>query len=172
MAYRQKNESFRKEIRRNQLDEIFQSKRLKLMSEHSDKMETEEPCLIKKEDLQTMDLRSIARLTQTRSGVEIMNEANYSQYIIKFLSSTYLNTDEQLYASYILCNLSVFSKMPPPIQHITLILQLLEEITNQKVAEYLLDTIANTISEFQVIKSDLVNNSALVERVIATFGRF
>lgn len=73
MAYKQKNESFRKEIRRNQLDEIFQSKRLKLMADYSDKMETEEPCLIKKEDLETMDLKSIAKLTQTRSGVEIMN---------------------------------------------------------------------------------------------------
>lgn len=51
MAYKLKNESFRKEIRRHQLDEIFQSKRLKLMSGYSEKMEAEEPCLVKKEDL-------------------------------------------------------------------------------------------------------------------------
>lgn len=51
MAYKLKNESFRKEIRRHQLDEIFQSKRLKLMSGYSEKMEAEEPCFVKKEDL-------------------------------------------------------------------------------------------------------------------------
>ena len=92
MAYKLKNEAYRKEIRRHQLDEIFQSKRLKLMSGYSEKMEAEEPCFVKKEDLPTMNLLSIAKLSQTKSGTEILNEANYSQHIIKYLSSEYLNT--------------------------------------------------------------------------------
>ena len=85
------------------------------MSGYSEKMETEEPCLVKKEDLETMNLKDITRLSQTKSGLEILNEANYPQYIIKFLSSSYLNTDQQLYASYILYNLSVQAKTAPPL---------------------------------------------------------
>lgn len=40
------------------------------------------------------------------------------------------------------------------------------------MAECLLDTIANTISEFQVIKEDLVTKFGLAERIIGIFGRF
>lgn len=41
MAYRQQNEQFRKEIRRNQLEEIFQNRRIKYFNDTAEQMEPE-----------------------------------------------------------------------------------------------------------------------------------
>lgn len=126
MAYKQQIENFRKEIRRNQLDEIFQSRRIKLLTpDRSDPMD-EEPVFLKKQHLDSNELRSLARLSQTEMGIDIINQASYGDHLLQYLTSEYVDTEEQLYASYTLCNLSYKSKAPPSSTLLAAVLDLLE----------------------------------------------
>jgi hypothetical protein len=63
-----------------------------------------------------------------------------------------VDTDDQLYATYTLCNLSYKSKDMPSSALLAGILSLLEEISNQKVADNLLSILGNTMYDYQQTK--------------------
>lgn len=63
-----------------------------------------------------------------------------------------MDTDDQLYATYTLCNLSYKSQDMPSSALLAGILSLLEEISNQKVADNLLSILGNTMYDYQQTK--------------------
>ena len=152
MAYKQQLEGFRKEIRRSQLDELFQTRRIKLLEELKEPMDTEEPQYLKKSELNKHELHCLAKLSQTERGIDIINQANYGEHLLKYLSSQFVDTDEQLYATYALCNLSFKSISVPSSAMLANILSLLEEVNNQAVADNLLCILANTMCDYKDTK--------------------
>lgn len=83
-----------------------------------------------------------------------------------------MDTDDQLYATYTLCNLSYKSTDMPSSALLAGILSLLEEISNQKVADNLLSILGNTMYDYQQTKERLVTENLLVDRLIAILNRF
>lgn len=142
-----------------------------MLNQHSQKMQAEQIPPVKKEDIHRMDLKGVARLSQTESGIAIINQSNYTECIIKYLQTDFLNTDEQLYASYILCNLSVQPKATPNYSYLETILNLLEETNNQKVVDNLFCIISNCMCDYKAIRDVLVTKYALVDRILAAFNR-
>lgn len=117
-------------------------------------------------------MKSLAKLSQTEAGIDIINQANYSEHLNKYLCSEYVDTEDQLYATYTLCNLSYKSIASPSSPLLEGILSLLEEISNQKIADNLLCILGNTMYDYQQTKERLVTENLLVDRLIAIVSRF
>ena len=75
----------------------------------------------------------------------MLYSAGYPQPIIKFLRSEYLHSQEQFYASFILCNLAVRLKNHPSEELILNVLELLEEVKDIRTIDNLVTFLINII---------------------------
>lgn len=74
-----------------------------------------------------------------------MYSAGYPQPILKFLRSEYLHSQEQFYATFILCNLAVKLQNHPSEELILNVLELLEEVKDFRTTDNLVTFLINLI---------------------------
>jgi hypothetical protein len=134
MNPQEKTRSFKKDIRREQIDAFFSRKRIKLLETYEQvdmEIEREEVKKIDPSNMSPKELYRVAQLVQTEAGISLIKEAQYEQHLVKYLREEWAGTDQQFYATYILCNLYYISSTCPA-EHLTILLMQLLEIADMR----------------------------------------
>ena len=181
-----KLDSFRKEIRRGQIDSFIGRKRIRMMQhlrEEAGRPEGHQlggmDLELEREAIRDIDpafislqqLKHIAQLAQTEPGIEIIRKADYEPHFHKYLSPHYTNSEEQCYSTLILCNLYYLTSNCPSEALTRQISQLLAE-ADMRSLENIFFLIGNTISDFPAWLSDLLNSHQFGETLPGLFMRF